>query len=227
MPWHYRAPEAVAGSPPSRHWGVLAALLLIGILVAACGQGDETGGSVTVYSGRSESLIGPLIERFEAETGITVRVRYGDTAAQAVALLEEGDRSPADVFLAQDAGALGVIEDAGLFAALPSDVLERVDAASQSRSGLWVGVSGRARVIVASTALAPDARPTSVFDLTRPEWRGRVGWAPTNGSFQAFVTAMREVHGEAVTEQWLRDMIANGVVSVRRAERLPTVAHPV
>ena len=169
-------------------------------------------GSITVYSGRNESLIGPLIEQFEADTGIDVRVRYGGTAALAVALLEEGGRTPADVFLAQDAGALGALEEAGLFAALSPDILARVDPVFRSAGDAWVGVSGRARVIVYSTErLAAADLPDSIFDLTAPVWRGRVGWAPTNGSFQAFITAMRRIHGEERTAQWLRAMLDNGV----------------
>ena len=194
-------------------WPVLLLLLTMAVIAAACG-GDDDGdsGSVTVYSGRNERLIGPLIEQFEADTGIDVRVRYGDTAALAATLLEEGGRTPADVFLAQDAGALGAVEDAGLFAPLSQDLLAQVDPAFRSAGDAWVGVSGRARVVVYSTErVAPADLPDSIFDLTAPAWRGRVGWAPTNGSFQAFVTAMRRIHGQERTAQWLRAMLDNGV----------------
>ncbi len=208
--------------PARAGWAFLGLLLMASLIAAACG-GDEdddasdatnaadSPGQITVYSGRSENLIGPLIEQFEAATGIDVQVRYGDTAALAATLLEEGDRSPADVYLAQDAGALGAIEDARLFAELPASYLDPVDDSFKSGSGQWVGVSGRARVIVHTTDLQAADLPQSIFDLTTPEWRGRVGWAPTNGSFQAFVTAMREVHGDAATEEWLRAMLANEV----------------
>ena len=186
------------------------ALTLLAIMLAAC-SGNNDSASLTVYSGRSESLIGPLIDQFEADSGIDVRIRYGDTSELAVAILEEGDRSPADVFFAQDAGALGAMQDEARFAALDDDLLSRVDATFRSASGQWVGVSGRARVVVHSTTLAGDDLPGSIFDLTAPEWEGRVGWAPTNGSFQAFVSAMRQVHGDDVTSDWLRAMLANGV----------------
>ena len=177
---------------------------------AAADPADDDPGEITIYSGRGESLVGALIERFEAETGIEVNIRYAGTAQMAVAILEEGDRSPADVFYAQDAGALGALADADALAALPSDLLNRVDAKFRDSDGKWIGTSGRARVLVISPERVPNP-PGSIFDLTEPEWRGRVGWAPTNGSFQAFVTAMRQIHGEDATEQWLRDMIANEV----------------
>ena len=177
---------------------------------SAADPADDDPGEITIYSGRGESLVGALIERFEAETGIQVNIRYAGTAQMAVAILEEGDRSPADVFYAQDAGALGALADADALAALPSDLLNRVDAKFRDSDGKWIGTSGRARVLVISPERVPNP-PASIFDLTEPEWRGRVGWAPTNGSFQAFVTAMRQIHGEDATEQWLRDMIANEV----------------
>ena len=91
-------------------------------------------------------------------------------------------------------------------------MLDIVDSSLRSAGDAWVGVTGRARGLVHSTErLGPDDIPTSIFDLTQPEWRGRVGWTPTNGSFQAFVTAMREVYGDEATAEWLRAMINNEV----------------
>ena len=171
---------------------------------------DEDTGELTIYSGRGESLVGPIIERFEELTGIDVRVRYAGTAELAVAILEEGDRSPADIYYAQDAGALAALAENGVLTQLPDDIVNSVAAEFADASGRWVATSGRARVLIISPERVPNP-PTSVFDLVNPEWRGRIGWAPTNGSFQAFVTAMRQIHGEEATEEWLRGMIANDV----------------
>jgi iron(III) transport system substrate-binding protein len=197
-----------------------AAALAVGALLAtglaACGNGSESErdgnnpDTITIYSGRNETLIAPLIEQFTKETGIRVEVRYGNTAQMAAQILEEGDRSPADVFLAQDAGALGAVAKAGLFAPLPAEILDRVPAQYRAANGQWVGVTGRVRVLAYdSESLDPADLPASVFDLTAPEWRGRVGVAPTNGSFQAFVTAMRVQHGDDRARQWLADLAAN------------------
>lgn len=170
-------------------------------------------GDLVIYSGRGESLVGEIIERFEAQTGINVKVRYGSTSALALTIGEEGRRSPADIFYGQDAGALSFLAEEGLAAQLPPDILGSVENDNfKDDDGQWIGTSGRARVLIVSTERVAEAdRPNSVFDLTDEEWHGRVGWAPGNGSFQAFVTAMRVIHGEAVAEQWLRDMIANDV----------------
>ena len=167
-------------------------------------------GIVTVYSGRNEELVGPLLEQFEEETGIDVEARYGDSAEMANLILTEGENSPADVFFSQDAGALGAVAQEGRLATLSDDVLGSVDAQFRSPDGEWVGTSGRARVVVYNTdALAEDEVPDSIFDFTDPEWSGRIGWAPTNASFQAFVTAMRILDGEDAARDWLEGIQAN------------------
>nr|MDQ3553708.1 iron ABC transporter substrate-binding protein [Chloroflexota bacterium] len=157
-----------------------------------------------------------LLEEFETASGIAVEARYGDTAELASLILEEGDagRIQADVFFAQDAGALGAVSEAGLFAPLDAAVLERVDARFRDDEGRWVGVSGRARVLAYSTdRLSEDELPASVTELTDPAWAGRIGWAPTNASLQAFVTAFRQLDGEDAARAWLEGMVANDPVT--------------
>ena len=188
--------------------GILCLFLTVGSVGAT---GDR---ELVVYSGRSKGLVHPIIKQFEKETGITVKVRYGNTAQLAVALLEEGEKSPADLFWAQDAGALGAVSMQGLFQTLPESVLSNVPEGFRNGEGTWVATSGRARVVAyAPERVAAEELPNSVFDLTDAKWKGRVGWAPQNASFQAFVTAMRVLEGEEKTGKWLRDMKANGAKS--------------
>lgn len=170
-------------------------------------------GALVIYSGRQEDLVGPVIEQFEEETGIDAQVRYGDTAELASTIAEEGENSPADVFFAQDPGALGALADEGAFVQLPEETLNRVPEQFRSPEGEWVGTSGRARVVAYNTeALQEEDLPPSIFDFTDPEWSGRIGWAPTNGSFQAFVTGMRLIEGEERTREWLEGIQANDPV---------------
>jgi iron(III) transport system substrate-binding protein len=167
-------------------------------------------GDLVVYSGRTEELVGPILERFSEESGIEVAVRYGDTAEMANLILTEGDNSPADLYLAQDAGALGAVAEEGMLATLPDATLGLVDERFRSPDGAWVGVSGRARVVVYNTDnVSPDELPDSIFGFTDPAWSGRIGWAPTNGSFQAFVTALRVLEGEDQARAWLEGIEAN------------------
>lgn len=205
-----------------RVFAMLFTLLVLGMALPAAAQDGET---LVVYSGRSESLIGPILEQFTQETGVRVEVRYGDTAEMAATILEEGDNSPADVYIAQDGGALGALAQAGRLTTLPSDILERVPAAYRSRNDNWVGLSGRVRVLVYNTEqVTPEELPASILDVTDPIWAGRVGWAPTNGSLQAHVTAMRVLLGEDTARAWLEGLIANGAV---RYENNPAIVQAV
>ena len=171
---------------------------------------------LTVYSGRNRELIEPLLDQFGKATGIVVRVRYGETAELAATIMEEGQNSPADVYFAQDAGALGALAYAGRLRRLPESTLQRVDARFRSSDGNWVGLSGRARVIVYNTRrLSPRDLPESIVDFVNPRWRARIGWAPTNGSFQAHVTALRLLWGNERARQWLAGIKANGVRAYR------------
>ena len=171
---------------------------------------DRDPGSLVIYSGRSESLVEPIIEQFEEVTGINVAVKYGSTGEIAATILEEGQNSPADVFFAQDPGGLGEVANAGMFETLPTGITEKVPTWARSPESQWVGISGRARVVVYNTDnLTEDQIPTSMEDFTKPEWKDRIGWAPTNGSFQAMVTAMRVVWGEDKTREWLLGIQAN------------------
>lgn len=184
----------------------LMALFAGPVLISA----QENTETLTIYSGRREELVAPIIAQFVEDTGIQVEVRYGNMAEMAATILEEGDNSPADVFFAQDASGLGALAKEGRLSKLPSDILERVPARFQSPDGLWVGTSGRARVMIYNPDLvAVEDLPQSLLDLTLPEWNGRVGWAPSNGPFQGQVTAMRLLLGEDATRAWIEGMIAN------------------
>lgn len=209
-----------SGRTGSRLW-IGAAWAWAACLVAACvvappatpmASEADAPRTLVVYSGRNENLVGPLLTQFAEETGIDVKVRYGNTAAMAATILEEGSNSPADVYYGQDAGALGALARAGRLQALPAALLADLNPAYVSRDGAWVGTSLRARVLVYNTdELQAADLPDDIWALTEETWRGRVGWAPTNGSFQAFVTALRVLAGEDAAKAWLEGMLRNDV----------------
>ena len=170
--------------------------------------------TLTIYSGRSQTLVHPLLVTFGEQTGVDIRVKYAGSSSTAATLLEEGDNTPADVVFLQDPGSLGILADSGALAQIPLESLDKVDPRFRSPAGLWIGTSGRARTIIYNTEAIDPATdlPPSILDFTAPEWRGRVGWAPRNGSFQAFVTALRLSLGEDAARAWLEGMRDNDAV---------------
>jgi len=176
------------------------------VLVLACGGSDDD--KLTIYSGRSQDLITPLLDRFAEESGIDVEVRYAGSVELALLIREEGEQSPADVFISQSPGPIAFLAEQDLLAELSEDTL---DLAPHSAGGQWVAISGRQRVLVYHRDnVASEELPASIFELTDPQWSGRVGLAPTNGSFQDFFTLFRLEHGDDVALDWLTAMVENG-----------------
>ncbi len=194
---------------------LVAVLGLLGALagpVACGGDGGPKGGpdTLTIYSGRQEQLIGDLVERFESESGIDAEVRYGDSAELAATIAEEGGNSPADVFFSQDAGALGAVAAENLLEPFAAPRIAKVPERFRDPGARWTGVSGRARVIAYNTKAVPESKaPDTVFAVTEPRWKRRVGIAPTNASFQSFVSAMRIAVGDDRTKAFLAGLESN------------------
>lgn len=214
------------GIDVAKIWRVVISVVLFSMLptlAVACSSGEEPSDSkpFVVYSGRSESLVAPLFADFEEVTGQKVQVNYGSTSTLAATLLEEGDNTPADVYFAQDPGGLGAVDS--MLTELPADILASVPDWAHDPENKWVGTSGRARVVVYNTDMLTEADlPDSIEDFANPEWKGRIGWAPTNGSLHAMITAMRQEWGEDRTRSWLEGIVANEPKIY--AKNTPTVA---
>lgn len=191
----------------SRKTAVVAVALLLALATAGCSGSRD---AMTIYSGRTQNLIGPLLEQFNKETGIAIDVKYGDSAELALLLDEEGERTPADIFLSQSPGATGFLAGKGRLGQLDAAVLDKVDQRFRNGDGRWVGISGRQRVLVYNSEQVAEADlPDSVLELTDERFAGKVAVAPSNGSFQDFVTAMRQLEGEEAAATWLKELAAN------------------
>lgn len=181
---------------------------------------SETEGPVTgdlvVYSGRREPLLQPIIEAFEAESGIDVAVKYGSTSELGNALIEEKSNPQADVFVGTDAASAEALREQGVFATFDDPALAAIDGRFRADDGSWVGVSGRTRVIMYNTELVEEADlPRSVFDLADPKWDGKIALpSTTNSSFTAWVSSIRALEGDEAARDLLQGLKDNGAVVV-------------
>lgn len=190
------------------------ALAAASALIVGAAALPASAHDLTLYSGRGETLVAPIIDAFTRETGIRVNVRYAGTAELAVLLQEEGDASPADLYWAQDAAALGAVAER--FAPLPQATLDKVPEIYRDAEGRWIATSGRGRVLAYSPErVEPADLPARLADLTDEKYKGRVAIAPTNGSFLAHVTALRVVAGDEVAREWIAGIKANEPVIAR------------
>jgi len=209
-------------------FGLVGSMLVVVLLAAACGSNADTklagvaatlydgpcahhnGSSVTVYSGRSENLIKPVLDAFACESGTSVQVRWASSTDLALLIDAEGDRSDADVFISRSPGPVGFLEAKGLLGPMDSSILDLVSAEHRGDNGTWVGFSGRKRVLVHNLDSVPRSElPASVFELADPQWRGRVAIPATNGSFLDWFTVFRAQYGDAAATEWLDGMVAN------------------
>jgi iron(III) transport system substrate-binding protein len=172
----------------------------------------DLSGTLNIYLGGGEGgLYRNLLNRLrKIYPDFNPKVRSAPTAQLANTLVEEskGGSTPADLFWAVDAGSLGYVADQGLTAKLPSRVTDPVPK-NFHPDDQWVGVAGRARAIPYNTnKLSAEDIPNKVAQFTESDaLAGSMGWAPTYGAFQAFVTAMRILRGEQQTKNWLRGML--------------------
>ena len=198
----------------------LAATAALGL--TACGGGTPAGGTsssasngtasgeITVYNAQHESLTKEWVDAFTAETGIKVTMRQGSDTELSNQIIQEGQASPADVFLTENSPAMTQVENAGLFADVNKDTLDQVPAEFSPSTGKWTGIAARSTVLVYNkTKLTEDQLPKSMLDLAKPEWKGRWAASPTGADFQAIVSALLELKGDSATEDWLKAMKDN------------------
>lgn len=187
-------------------WGILGAALALGAVAPVVGQ-DE---GILVYNAQHESLTQEWADAFTAETGIKVTIRQGSDLEVANQIVQEGANSPADVFLTENSPAMALVDGAGLFEPLPSDILDQIPAGFRAANGHWTGIAARATVFAYDTSkLTADTLPKSVMDLADPSWKGRWAASPSGADFQAIVAAMLALKGEEATSAWLVAMRDN------------------
>jgi len=195
---------------PRRAIAGLVSTLGAAVALAGCGSDADT---LTVYSAQHESLVRTMLEGFTEETGIELEFRDANDSELANQIVQEGDASPADVFLTENSPSIDVVDEAGLLAPLDEATLEQVGEQYRPESSNWVGFAARSTVLAYNPADVAEAElPASILDLAAPEWQGRVGIAAGGADFQAIVSAVLAIEGEDATRAWLTGLQRNAEV---------------
>ncbi len=193
--------------------GVMFAALLWSGLSAA--RAADNPSAIVVYNAQHASLTKAWAQGFTRDTGIEVTIRNGGDSELANQIVQEGSASPADVFLTENSPAMALVDHAGLFAPVDAATLAQVAPEYRPADHRWIGIAARSTVFVYNKdKLTSVQLPASIMDLANPAWKGRWGASPTGADFQAIVSAMLELKGEAATLAWLKAM-KNNVVAYR------------
>lgn len=183
---------------------------------AATVSGSSSGGqslagqAITLYNGQHEQTTDALVQAFEKQTGVTVKVRSDDEDVLAQQIEQEGSRSPADVFFTENTPPLASLDEKGLLAPIDSAALAPVPAKYSASDKDWAGISVRVSVMVYNTNdLKPAQLPKSVLDLADPQWKGKLGIAPGETDFAPIVTSVAQDKGDAAAVTWLEGLKTN------------------
>ncbi len=204
--------------PQRRHLG-LAALLTLPLTLAACAGGsaeeafEAEPGALQIYSSQHRDVTEAWAAAFTESTGIKTQVREGQDASMGHMIVEEGDASPADVFLTENSPAMTIVERAGLLAPVDEQTLGQLGEGLAPSSGRWTAIAARSTVLVYNTdEISEDELPSSIMDLADAEWAGRWGGAPGGADFQAIVAGMLSDRGEQETQAWLDALADNAEI---------------
>jgi len=169
--------------------------------------------SITLYSAQHEQVVNQLAKDFEQQTGIAVNIRSGEGPALAAQLIAEGGKTPADVSFTENSPELMLLQEKGLLAPVQPATLAAIPARYSSPAGDWVGVTAREDVLAYNTTKVQASQlPPTIFDLAKPEWKGKVGIAPSDADFLPLVDAVIATKGEAATLAWLKGLKTNSQI---------------
>lgn len=196
-----------------RRTALIALATTAALALTACGsssleaKGNLDPTKLTIYSAQHENLTEAWAKAFQDKTGIKVQIRYGSDSSMAAQIVQEGDKSPADVFLTENSPAMTTVQNAGLLSPIDASTIAQVGPSYAPSTHQWVGIAARSTVLVYNPSKITESElPASIMDLQDPKWKGKWGAAAGGADFQAIVSAILETQGEAKTSAWLKGL---------------------
>jgi len=212
---------------PGRFTPLAVSLLLVGLAAGLTGCATSSanptagatpagsaapanGESITLYNAQHKQTAAALVAAFTKQTGIRVNETDKDEGSLTAQIEQEGDKSPADVFFAENTDFLAQLADKKLLANVDPATLANVPAVDNAADGTWTGVSERISVLVYNpTKISADQLPKSVMDLADPKYKGQFELAPGEADFAPIVASVDKAKGDAATIAWLKAMKDN------------------
>lgn len=194
----------------------LLVLFMLSVLLSACGK--RTSKEVVVYTSIDQVFAEPILKDFERETGIDVRPVFDTEETKSTGVLNrlmaEKDNPQCDVFWSGDPMRALILKSKGITAEYLSSNATPLPAAFKDEKGEWIGFSARARVILYNTQLVtPEETPTSIFDFTNANWKGKCAIAnPLFGTTTFHAAALFTTLGNEKAKEFFRMMKENNVV---------------
>jgi len=179
---------------------------LIGAPLLHVAQAAQTD-TLTLYNGQHAKTTQALVAAFTSSTGIKVDIRKGSSAQLANQIMEEGERSPADVFYSEESPPVAALAEKGLLAKIDGATLKQIMPGYTAIDGTWAGISARCRVVVFNRDMVSESDlPDSVMDMATEVWKDRVGFVPTSGAFQEQIIAIKLIKGRDAALGWLKGL---------------------
>ncbi len=201
----------------------------LGLGVTACSSGSNPdggssgSGTLTIYSGQHRDLLDSVAAAFTKKTGIAIQIRDGEDADIANQIIEEGDKTTADLYLSEDPGPASQVAQHHLFLKVPRSDFAQVDQRLVPSSKDWLPYAARSRVIYYNPKkISKSQLPHSIMDLSKPRWKGMFAYAPS-GAFVATVSYLINTIGKSKTLSWLKGIKTNGINEQKNGKVRDTV----
>ena len=181
------------------------------LVLSSCGEAPKKSNEINLYSQRHYKVDEQQYKVFEKETGIKVNVVKANADELIERLKNEGENSPADLFITVDAGKLQKAKDLDLLQKISSPIInQNVDVDLKDVNGYWIPITYRARIVVYSKDRVDVSELSTYDNLTDEKWRNKVLVRSSSNAYnQALLSSIIANTGEESASKWTSKLVKN------------------
>ena len=181
------------------------------LVLSSCGEAPKKSNEINLYSQRHYKVDEQQYKVFEKETGIKVNVVKANADELIERLKNEGENSPADLFITVDAGKLQKAKDLDLLQKISSPIInQNVDVDLKDVNGYWIPITYRARIVVYSKDRVDVSELSTYDNLTDQKWRNKVLVRSSSNAYnQALLSSIIANTGEESASKWASKLVKN------------------